>query len=78
MSKEAILFKKSHSSQIKEYYYDKKKETLQLRFNNNKLYKYAPITEEEFIAFEEAESHGVYFHAHIKQRLVVNKDALRR
>lgn len=71
-------FKPSNSSQIKEYYYDEKKQELHLVFRNNKLYKYAPITAEEFKEFEEAESQGTYFHAKIKQRLVINTMMFKR
>lgn len=71
-------FKPSHSSQIKEYYYDEAKQQLHLVFRNNKLYKYAPITAEEFKEFEESESHGVYFHANIKHRLVINTAMFKR
>ncbi len=66
-------FKQSKSSQIKEYFYDDKKQELFIRFRKTaKLYKYAPITPKEYIDFEESESQGSHFHKHIKKRLVVD------
>lgn len=50
--------------------------TLSVRFKSgDKVYDYAGVTEAEWKAFENAESHGSHFHNHIKGRDFTKRDA---
>lgn len=70
MSELKIDFIPVKSSQIKEIGHDSYREVLYVRFKNNKLYSYSPITKEMFVEFNEAQSQGAYFHKNLK----MNKD----
>ncbi len=59
-----VKFQPVKSSQIKEIGHVQ--DTLFIRFRNNKLYSYAPVTAEKFEEFKSAESIGSYFHKNFK------------
>ena len=56
----------SNSSQIKKFAYSDEKQMLEVVFRNNSSYAYADVTQEEFEAFRDAESHGKHLNAEIK------------
>ena len=62
-----IKFNPVKSSQITGEFYDKKKQTLFLRFRNKSIYFYLDVTSEEYDAFKAADSQGSYFYKNIKQ-----------
>lgn len=59
-----VEFTPVKSSQIKEVGH--KQETLYIRFRNNKLYSYLPVTKAKFEEFKKADSIGAYFHKEFK------------
>ena len=62
------VYKSRHtrSSMIKSYEYNPDKEILVLTFNNDMSYKYASVTRELFLKFQNAQSLGKFFNEFIK------------
>ncbi len=56
------------SSNIKSIGYDGVSETLEIEFNNGGIYEYAGNSEAVYSALMKAESHGSYFHRHIREK----------
>lgn len=60
-------FKLVESSNLKEVAFDADKQELFIRFKQgNALWKYSPVSENDYKAFMSAESLGSFFHKHIK------------
>jgi hypothetical protein len=56
------------SRNIKSIGYDGVSETLEIEFNSGGIYEYAGIPEAVYTALTKAESHGSYFHRHIREK----------
>lgn len=64
MSKNDVIFEPVKSSQLKEIGH--RDDVLYVRFKNNKMYTYSPVSVEKFEEFKAAESIGTYFHINFK------------
>lgn len=56
------------SSNIQSIGYDADAQILEIEFNNGGVYQYSGVPEYEHTGMMNAESHGKYFHANIKNR----------
>ena len=56
------------SSNIQSIGYDADAQILEIQFNNGGVYQYSGVPEYEHTGMMNAESHGKYFHANIKNR----------
>jgi hypothetical protein len=54
------------SSMIASVGYDEASRILEIEFNNGRVYQYADVPPEEYQGLMEADSHGRYFLAHIR------------
>lgn len=54
------------SSNIKGYAYDEAKKRLTVQFHDGGLYHYDGVKPHEYSRFDQAESTGRHFHAHVK------------
>ena len=62
-------FKQVISSQIKEIAYDELSEMLYIRFKaNSVIYKYHPVSKQEYQGLISADSVGKYFNSNIKNK----------
>lgn len=58
----------ANSSMIKSIRFVDSKNELEIEFKNGKIYSYPKVTQEEFEAFKNAESHGKHFNNCFKNR----------
>lgn len=56
------------SSSVRSIGYEDASATLEVLFNNGRRYQYAGVPVEVHRAFLTAQSHGRYFHAHIRDK----------
>jgi hypothetical protein len=54
------------SSNIRSIGYEPETRTLEIEFNNGYIYQYFNVPESIYGALMSAQSHGTYFHQHIK------------
>ncbi|WP_082838035.1 KTSC domain-containing protein [Haladaptatus sp. R4] len=54
------------SSNLKSVGYDPESSTLEIEFNNNRVYQYFNVPESVYQGLINAASHGKYHHRHIK------------
>jgi hypothetical protein len=65
-------FKKVESSNLDEVAYDKKSKALRVKFKNQDLYEFEPISKEVYKELMEAESIGSYFNKNIRGKSDIN------
>lgn len=77
MEHKKVIFVPVKSSQISEIGYVKEDLTLYVKFRNNKLYSYAPVTPEQYDDFKNSDSIGSYFHTNLKMNstLKINNES---
>lgn len=63
MQREAVS-----SSDIKSVGYDTNAQTLEIEFHSGGVYQYFSVPDDVYNSLMAADSHGKYFHAHIKSR----------
>lgn len=61
------------SSNIRSIGYDADSQTLEIEFNNEAVYEYLGVPEEEYTGIMNADSKGTYFKANIKNRYSFSK-----
>lgn len=54
------------SSNLSRIRYDDSTRTLEIEFNGGRQYQYFDVPEQVFEGLRDADSHGSYFHEHIK------------
>lgn len=76
MNHKKVFFEPVKSNQISEVGYVAEDLTLYIKFRNNKMYSYAPVSPEDYKSFKESESIGSYFHTNFKMnsKLKINNE----
>lgn len=65
--------KKVVSKNINTIHYDPKTKILEVTFNEGSTYHYHGINPTDYLAFENAKSHGKHFNKHIKDKYTSKK-----
>jgi hypothetical protein len=66
MNHKKVFFEPVKSSTIAEIGHVKEDLTLYVKFKNNELFSYAPVSTEDYKSFKESDSIGSYFHKNLK------------
>ena len=65
-NQKTVKFEDVKSSQISQVGYVAEDRTMYIKFRNNKLYSYHPVTQEQYDEFKKSDSIGSYFHNNFK------------